>query len=266
VRSLAISLLLLASCADDTSAVPPGPTTTPCTLEVLLDDAFGDGDLAAGGTNGGFVMRSNGLIGDSTVTDVDGVARISADGRGVGGEPDIGMGSINTFDATVAAAAGLTVVWQFSHADVPIWTGLGAYLVGTDTFYENSPAMSVRIAGEQTDVFASYQAGFEVHSGPLHAYQADAYEQAALADGFTAILELTAEGWAYRLNGLGASALRGSGAWETGFNYTDVLDADSYVGAAIQGDNSDSAPRVLDLDRVSVLAGLCPAGQDPTLP
>ena len=61
------------------------------------------------------------------------------------------------------------------------------------------------------------------------------------------------------------SELTADGGWDLGHGFADRLDVDTHVGAALQAENSDVSPRVLNLGRVSVLQGSCDEGLEPTL-
>ena len=64
----------------------------------------------------------------------------------------------------------------------------------------------------------------------------------------------------------GRSAIAASGAWEGGFGPSELLDATTHVGMGIQGENSDTVSRRLDVDRITVMDGICPPGTVLVLP
>jgi hypothetical protein len=246
--------------ASTTSPDGAPPDAAPPCLPTIFDDPFDDGDLGAGGTNGGFVPRNNGISGDnSTVSELEGVARILTAAQGAGGEPNVGLGSIASIDATSAATDGLTIRWEITYADPGVWNGIALYLARDDVFYENNVGVALKITGSPADYFAPYHVGMQALAGGLHFYADEAYDMAALADGFIAELEISDGGWALRVDGLmsDGTTISANGVWEAGFAYADLFDADIHVGAAIQAENSDTTSRRFDVDRITVFSGIC---------
>lgn len=246
------------------SGLYSGDACDACVPNVLLiDDPFEDGDIATGGpgsTNAGLIYVDNGTV-DGVLEEIAGLARISTPTPGGGAEPNIGGYSVNTFDGTLAD--GVTLVAEVSAADTPMWNGIVLSLNGDPGLYETAgrPGLEFHVRSSSVDLRANIQ------GLPNEIYANTGYDAAALADGFTLVLSASPTGWSYTVDGLmlGGAQLVDSGTWTAGYGYADLLDAASHAGIAIQGDNSDGVPRVLDTARLTVFEGIC-EGVLPTLP
>jgi hypothetical protein len=242
------------------AAVPPDgaePDARGCVLPVLFDDEFDDGDLATGDA-GGFEMRSNGP-GNSTITETDGVARIVTADDHPGNEPNVGIGSIVPFDAAALADHGITVRWELSHADSPIWNGIALFVTADAVLYEGNTSLALHVVGSPADWFDPTHVGLKAQAGSIELAGAAPYQADQLADGLVAELWAGDGGWAYRIEGLhGDGPIAASGEWSDAIAFGDLFDADVHVGAAIQADNSDDVGRRVDVARITVSDGRCP--------
>ncbi len=241
-----------------------GAACEQCAPAVLLDDPFEDGDITTGGpgsVNAGFIYSDN-TDDNGTLEELGGLARVMTPTPGSGTQPNIGGHSSGTFDGTLPG--GVTAVLEVAAADVPRFNGIAVALNSNPGFYVNTGRPSVSLHVRETNVRVEAR----IDGSGTEVFDTVNYDVEELGDGFTMVFSASPSGWSYVLDGLmlDGSLISNEGTWTAGFEYADLLDDTSHACFGIQGHNSDMEPRVLDVERITVLDGVCDPGQIPTLP
>lgn len=218
---------------------------------VLIDDHFDNSDIATGGTNGGFVLITNGVTPSGTI----GEAGTDAILTSAGSNDNTGITSISTFDPGTQPA-GIIATYVVSSVEdgfgaTSFWLDSDQAFGFADGFFD--------VAITPTDVrliIDGPTADFEfiVEGGDI------TLDGASLLDGYTVTSTLTPAGWSVKLDGVtgltdtgGTGLLSGntiSGAWTATTNYSNILDGTAHVAALNQALTQNAA----NIDRITVEA------------
>ena len=230
---------------------------------ILLDDHFDNGDLATGGVNGGFTLRTNSVGGTPTALEVGTDASVTTNG----GSDNSGIVSNSSLDlAGQAGGFSMTFVITSVSSD-PDNNGM---FVGIQTqnagFFRDFKNYGLVFSGNEPRT--SSAGGFGMirddigSGGAATVFDDDDLELASLRDGFTATITATPTGWSYEITGVNntggtPTTFSGADTWvnsgEAASFYTDQFDNADHVGVWTQRGGGGSNITTFT-DRVTVTA------------
>lgn len=230
---------------------------------VVIDDHFENGDLATGGVNGGFTLRSNGVGGTGSASESGTIATMTT----TGGNNNSGIVSNTSFDA-----AGQPIGFRMNF-DIPSVSSdpqnngmfLGLQDDGT-SFFRSTKNFGLVFSGTESRTSSGAGFGFGINdngSGGFSSTFDDADLQlSSLQDGFMASITATLDGWEYVIDGVNdtggsPTTFSNSNTWvasgESPTFFTDFFDNIEHV--AVWNQQGGSPNITTEIDRVSVLFG-----------
>ena len=222
----------------------------------LLDDDFDNGNIATGGTNGGFQLTENGVTSAGNGTSESGTVGTVTTG---GTNNNAGLYSVNSVD--LGNQIGFSATFDVASAPNGFFSN-GMMLGITEdatTFY--------RAGGTQNFGFIFGSANFGSGADDLYLVSNDSgggviqatilenLDLASVADGFTASFTIWKDNtFRYEVTGLtGTGSSTGSSTLSGGVNYASQFDsADHAFGSLQSGSGGGQINRTLGLDRVTI--------------
>jgi hypothetical protein len=204
----------------------------------------------------GFTEERNNSGGNGSASEVAGeFLEIRTSSNATGAAPAHGVASNGfAFDSV----NGMTLRLEVAAADVPIWNGIVLGLQSNQGSADTSgSSLMLRLRGS---VPRSFTIGMGTHLVNNNPVSSQAYDEAALADGFVITWVLQADSWSYEAEGLllNGATITDSGSYGVGETPADLLDTTIHLGIHMQGTTEEPAQRVMQVRRVSVMTGVCP--------
>jgi len=230
------------------------------TADILLDDHFDDGNIATGGTNGGFVEIGNIREADVDITESDSVATIEY--FSVESDPNKGMVSIEPLD--LAGAGGFSATFVVN--EVTDNRCCNGHFVGiaddNETFFRSIKNFGLAFFGVEARTASSEGFGLVINDngspGAETILASDLIELDSYLDGFTASFTADLDGWSYEVSDVNdfdgnPETFSDAGDWvSAGLAenfYQDFFDDDEYVFVSSQINSGD---QIHSYDRITV--------------
>jgi hypothetical protein len=230
-----------------------------CAAPIVIDDSFENTNLATTGPlslGGGFAAVTNVGTGNGTSVELaTGGLEIRTSNNAPPSAPAHGAVSNTSFPFS---PAGMTVRLEVITSDTPIWNGVALGLQSNKASIDSAGgSLVLRIRGQGTNALNVDMGNQATYDTPLGLQP---YDEAELADGFIVTWNLGASSWSYVIEGLrnGGASVTDAGSYRAGETPTDLLDVSVHLGIHIQGNPSDSNPRILRVKRVTLRDGTCP--------
>ncbi len=253
---------LLAACAVLAGAALSTAGTT-AQAALLIDDTFGNGNLATGGSgdfNGGFNLVFNGPGDDSSAGEAGGLATVISHNR----TANAGLASKTGFSLAEGPAFYARYVVG-SISSQPQFNGVFLGFSTTNTgFYRTVSNIGLSLFGNGNVQDSGQGLALVINDGGpgpdfIPYSNENSVQLASLLDGFTAELWFLPSGWSLLLEGLSTAAgvpttFDASGLWPGGFDYREQFSATQYAVAYVQRGETGSPDITHRYDRITVSA------------
>ena len=230
------------------------------TAQILLDDHFDDGDIATGGTNGGFVEVGNTREADVEISESGSVATIEI--FSVQTDPNKGIVSVENLD--LAGAGGFRATFVVD--EVSDNRCCNGHFLGiaddNESFFRSIKNFGFAFFGHAARTDSNDGFGLVINDigspGAETILASDDLDLDSYLDGFTASFTADPDGWSYEISDVDnfdgdPETFSDSGDWASAgladSFYQDFFDDDEYVFVSSQINNGD---QIHSYDRITV--------------